>query len=101
YRIYFSATTTAHGRELYSFDGSSTTRLSDINSGAGNSLAAVTPGSIAIGSLNGIIYFRADNGSGAQLYRYVPGINTVSMAHDIYPGGDCKASSFCIYNQKV
>ncbi|MEO7222055.1 MAG: hypothetical protein ABIY37_06235, partial [Devosia sp.] len=68
-RFLFSAVGDSFGRELWITDGASTTRVTDINSGAGHSLPSL------LGQVGNSVYFSAINGSTTDLYR----LDTSSM----------------------
>lgn len=83
--LYFMATDSTHGAELWSMDANSTfpTRLTDIMPGTKNSLMY---GLNTIGVLNSIIYYTANDSShGAELWFYYPGGGT-GMIKDIRDG---------------
>jgi ELWxxDGT repeat protein len=63
-RILFSAVGDSFGNELWITDGGTTTRITDVNSGAGHSLPSV------LGQHGNFVYFSADDGNGRDLYRF-------------------------------
>lgn len=71
--IYFAASTTAAGMELWQYDPSQSTSIgtnpkmvANLNSGAANS----APQWLTV--LNGVLYFQATDGTGAELWQYNP-----------------------------
>jgi ELWxxDGT repeat protein len=67
-KLFFTAHAT-YGRELYSFDGTSVLRLTDINTG-GSSITSTGRQIPLIGMLNNMLYFGATDGlSGNGLYK--------------------------------
>lgn len=83
--LYFIATDSTHGTELWSMDASSTfpKRLTDIMPGTKNSLYY---GLKTVAVLNNIVYYTANDSShGAELWFYYPGGGT-GMVKDIRDG---------------
>jgi ELWxxDGT repeat protein len=65
--LYLRATDGTDGWELYKYNGSTLSPVADINSGAGNGLAA----SVTFGVYNNTLYFgAASDGTNYKLYKY-------------------------------
>jgi ELWxxDGT repeat protein len=62
--LYFQAYTPSTGNELYQYDGTSVTRVADLNPGP----AASKPHALTV--YDGALYFKADVGNGFELWRY-------------------------------
>jgi len=62
--LYFRAYTPSTGDELYQYDGSSVTRVEDLNPGPD----ASKPRALTV--YDGALYFKADVGNGFELWRY-------------------------------
>lgn len=85
--IFFSANTQTYGRELWRTDGTEagTFMVADINSGIGGSIIGYFESTSHV--MNGIIYFRADNGvNGIELWRSDGTASGTFMVADIIPG---------------
>jgi ELWxxDGT repeat protein len=85
--IFFSANTQTHGRELWRTDGTEagTYMVADINPGLGGSIIGYFESTSHV--MNGIIYFRADNGvNGIELWRSDGTTSGTYMVADIVPG---------------
>ena len=77
--LYFAANDGEHGRELWKYDGTTASLVTDVQPGSGWS----SPHLLIV--YDGALYFRADVGSGSDLWRYDG--NTASFAADL--------SNFC------
>jgi ELWxxDGT repeat protein len=66
--IYFAADDGVHGSELMKFDGSTVTRLSDINTDGGSYLGSSKVQDLI--AYNNELYFRAYDGNAAYLWKY-------------------------------
>ncbi|MBS1771365.1 MAG: T9SS type A sorting domain-containing protein [Bacteroidetes bacterium] len=81
--LYFRASTTGYGYELWQYNPTSTlaARITDINPGQDSSLNG------DVLAFNGKIYFTADSGqNNNELYVYDPVSANINMVADIYPG---------------
>src|SRR5690606_23423439 len=97
--LYFAATTNSHGKELYSYNGTSVVRLTDVSSGTGNGVKAEPKNLFAY---NDFIYFSCSvNGSDYQLYRYNPANNTAQLAFKINNSGSASIEGFTNYAGKL
>lgn len=103
-RIYFSADDGISGRELYTFNGTSTVRVADINTGVGSS----SPEGLTV--FNGLLYFSADDGvRGEELWVYNSTTNQATLAADVNtspgPAGTANAGStpldITVFNNKL
>jgi ELWxxDGT repeat protein len=95
-KLYFSASTSTYGRELYSYDGSSVLRVTDVASGAGNGVYPSTANVIM--GLNNVVYFSGSStGTGYQLYKFDPSTGNATLVYNINPGGDAAPSNFVVY----
>ncbi len=88
-KLYFAAGDATYGKELYSFDGTTTTRLTDLTPGKGSGvyhqklLAAATLYPI-LGHLKGDIYFPgATDSLNYHLYRYNSGAGTITLVKSL------------------
>jgi len=80
-KLYFVATDTSHGMELWSYDGTTATRLTDIVAGKGDGVDAI--GGRNIEGYNGSIYFPGIVGVNHKaLYRYDTLSHASSLAYD-------------------
>lgn len=87
--LYFRATTSAEGYELYKYDGIQATLITDLNPGTQSS----TPFGFEV--FNNKLYFSADGGtSGTELYVYDG--SSISLVNDLYPGSFDSAPSFLV-----
>ena len=85
--LFFGADDGTTGRELWRFDGTDATRITDINPGAGDA------GIGAIGQFEDAVYFAADDGvNGSELWRYDGA--TTTMIADINPAGGAGPRDF-------
>lgn len=85
-KLFFNATTAAHGGELWSFDGTTAQRVTDISAGAESSNA----GQNAIYEYNGKLFFMArDAINNYELWSY-DGTN-VTLEADIAAGSDASS----------
>ncbi len=84
--LYFTADDGETGRELWKYDGSSTSIVKDIlDSGSSNPLNLV--------GAAGVLYFTADNGvNGRELWRSIDGTNA-ELVYDINEGSDSSTPS--------
>ena len=90
-KLYFEAGD-AGERELYEYNGTSSTQISNINSSANINL-------FNMASAGGYLFFNADDGtSGSELYVY-DGENFTPF--DIREGGASSPSRFTVYNDKL
>ena len=79
--LYFSANDGVNGFELWRTNGTSTTRVKDINLGAGSSYPT------AFTAFGSYLYFGADNGTdGFELWRTDGTEVGTTLVKDIYPG---------------
>jgi ELWxxDGT repeat protein len=95
--LYFSATSTDGGTELWKYDGTTATRVADINVGVGNS----SPAFLTV--FNGVLYFSANgnDNTGVELWKY-DGTNPPSRAADINPGpGDSLPTFMTVFNNAL
>jgi ELWxxDGT repeat protein len=88
--LYFRATDGASGYELYKYDGSTLSRVADLNPGSGDGLAST----VTFGVYSGALYFGATDGTsvGNQLYKYDG--TSVTLVRTINPTGDANPGQF-------
>ncbi len=81
-RVYFSAVSDEHGRELWLFDGQQLQLTADIYPGPASS----TPAELAV--FDGVLYFSADDGThGAELWTVPTGDEAApQLLRDVVPG---------------
>ena len=95
-KLYFSGNDGSSGDELYSYDGSSFTRVSDINSGSSSS----SPKHFT--AYNDKLYFFASAAYGSELYVYDG--SSVSLVQDLASGttgGVNPMAGMAVYNNKL
>jgi ELWxxDGT repeat protein len=81
-KLYYSASTAATGRELFSFDGTNVELVADLNPGSGDGL--YSSGGV-IGVFNNKLFLKGDDGTtGFELYAY-DGTN-IELIADVVPG---------------
>jgi ELWxxDGT repeat protein len=94
--LYLRATDGTDGWELYKYNGSTLSPVADINSGAGDGLAA----SVTFGVYNNTLYFGATDGvHGNQLYKYDG--TSVTQAATINSSGDANPGQFAVLNNRL
>lgn len=100
-KLYFSATTFLHGRELYVYDGTGLPqRLTDISADGLSSLSPVRGNAFAL--YKGKIYFNGKDTSGqGHLWNYDPTNDNVTLAHKVNPNGDASPREFVVYNDRL
>lgn len=100
-KMYFSATTFTHGRELYEFDGTNPpARVSDISPDALSSLSPADRSAFAW--FDDKVFFAAKGISGENhLYTYDPATNTVNLDQKINANGDSGPRELVIYNNRL
>jgi len=87
--LYFSANDGVNGFELWRTNGTSTTRVKDINLGAGSSYPT------AFTAFGSYLYFGADNGTdGFELWRTDGTEVGTTLVKDIYPGADSSSLGY-------
>ncbi len=93
--LYFMATTAANGSELYSYNGSSATRLTDLNPGAGSGVTTfrVYQNKVYLGGYTG-------TGNG-QLHVFDPANGTTALAYTLNPSGNASPVLVSVYNSKL
>lgn len=96
-KLYFSGKTLLYGRELYSYDGTNATRLTDLSIGPKSSVAGKTI------AYNNKLYFSGSTTDGAttELYEYDPVTNKATVVPTATPAGDREISAFIVYNNKL
>ncbi len=100
--LYFSASDTNYGRELYKIGSTDTQpqRLTDINTGNGNSLSV---GFDNIFAFNGSVFFSAsDTFFNSELWKYTPGQGASKVAEiDTANNSGSNPSKFIEFNGKL
>lgn len=105
--MYFCATEPGTGNELYSYDGDTAIRLTDIALGPLNGIPdQSTELGVYIRNMpalyKGLIYFcGSSDGPSYQLYRYDPSTAKASLVHTINPGGDAKVGNLYVYRNEL
>lgn len=96
-KLYFTGDNGFSGSELFTYNGSSTPSLIDIELGADGS----SPDNFAV--LNNVLYFRASSGAtGYELWKYDPNTTLATRLTDIMPGSDSSVTGNIIaFNNKV
>ncbi len=101
-RLYFVATHSTYGRELFSVTDTLVQRHTDVRTGTGSSINFASVGQKIIGVLNNMIYFGATDGiTGYQLYKFDPKKETTSLVYNINPLGSSSPASFTLFNKKL
>lgn len=89
------ATTAANGYELYSYDATGVTRLTDVLPGSGNGVATFLP-------YNNKIYMSGSSAAGNyQLYTFDPANGTTALAYVLNPAGSSGAVMWKVYQDKL
>lgn len=100
--LFFTATSPDYGRELYKYDGASLQRLTDLNPGVGDGLAAHSDGLHVIGAVGDELYMAGNDGStGFQLYKYNYTTNQHAHVATINSGGSSTPAGFIRYANKL
>ncbi len=96
-KLYFTATTYPDGLELYSFDGTTVIRVTDVGSGFVNGV----PG--APFAYKDAIYFAGDTAgnNNTQLYKYDTASGITSLVYEINPGGRANPKLGTVYNSRL
>lgn len=94
-KLYFSASDASFDNELWQYNGSTASRVADINTGGSSS-----PSNLIV--FNSKLYFIADNGTnGGELFVY-DGVNTPTLVTDLNPGiNNSFISSLAVFNNKL
>ncbi len=100
--LYFTASSPDYGRELYKYDGSGLQRLTDLNAGPGDGLAAHSDGLPVIGVVGDELYIAGNDGTaGFQLFRYNYINNQSAHVATINSGGNSTPAGFIRYANKL
>lgn len=97
-KVYFTADNGSSGTELFAYDGVNLpTVVRDIETGIKGS----APDNYTV--FNNSIYLRArTDANGYELYRFLPGANTLDMLTDINIGADSSVTgNLIVYNSKI
>ena len=87
-KIYYSASTSATGRELFSFDGTNVELVADLNPGSADGL--YSSGGV-IGVFNNKLFLKGDDGTtGFELYAYDG--TSIDLIADVTPGASYSSS---------
>ena len=105
-KIYFTAYEPATGAELYSYDGDTAIRLTDIAPGMLNGLALPSLNNRPLRDKPALykdaIYFPGStDGVSSQLYAYNLSTGRTSLMHTINPGGDGIVSNLYVYRDSL
>lgn len=102
-KLYFIAERPDVGRELFSFDGTQVSLAADLNpSGSAfpqpvNELAEINIALNAFAELNGMLYFRADDGvHGGELFSFDG--TSARLVADINPNGGSSIQNLTVFN---
>jgi ELWxxDGT repeat protein len=100
-KLYFYAWDNAHGYELWSYDGTNTTRLTDIAPGTGS--GTLTAQHMMAGYKNDIYFNGSVDAYKYQLYRYNTSTGTASVVHvfNATSSGTAMPTNFIKYNGKL
>jgi ELWxxDGT repeat protein len=105
--MYFVATDTTHGTELWSYDGSAMKRLTDLAPGKLNGLFTAfsyldNDESVEISSYKGEIYFPGStDGTKYQLYKLNPSTGKTSLVSTINSAGDGRVKSLFTFKSNL
>lgn len=100
--LYFTASSPDYGRELYKYDGSNLQRLTDLNPGTGDGLAAHADGLPVIGAVGDELYISGNDGNtGFQLYKYNYKTNVHAHVATINPAANSMPAGFTRYANKL
>lgn len=100
--LYFTAVSPDYGRELYKYDGSILQRLTDLNPGPGDGLAAHSDGLPVIGVVGDELYIAGNDGTaGFQLFRYNYVSSQSAHVATINSGGNSTPAGFIRYANKL
>lgn len=95
-KLYFAAKTNAFGVELYSFDGTMATRVTDVGAGSSYGMWG------APCAYNGFIYFAGYAEAGeTQLFRYNPVNNTAALVYQVNVSGSASIDNFIRYGPNL
>jgi ELWxxDGT repeat protein len=107
-KLYFCASEPGTGNELYSYDGDTAIRLTDIAAGALNGIPVENQAAGAHyfrnmpAVYNGRIYFcGSSDGASYQLYRFDPATGVASLVHTVNPAGDAKVGNLYVYRNAL
>jgi ELWxxDGT repeat protein len=96
-KLYFAAVDSAHGCELYSYDGTTVARLTDIQSGPANG-ASSPLGLGSIAGYKGAIYFGGQTSANHHaLFKYDTATKAATLAYDPAPANTMGNYPACIY----
>lgn len=100
--LFFTASSPSYGRELYKYDGTGLQRLTDLNAGTVDGLAAHADGLPVIAAVGDELYIAGNDGStGFQLYKYNYTTNQHAHVATINPGGNSTPAGFIRYVNKL
>jgi ELWxxDGT repeat protein len=99
-KLYFTAREDNYGNELFSYDGTTVTRLTDIAPGGLSGVSYNPWGNMAY--YKGAIYFGgAYDAMSYQLYKYDIATATPSLVKTIYAGQNANPAEFYVFNGKL
>ncbi len=100
--LYFTASSPDYGRELYKYNGAGLQRLTDLDAGPGDGLAAHSDGLPVIGVVGDELYIAGNDGTaGFQLFRYNYINNQSAHVATIHPAGNSTPAGFIRYANKL
>ncbi len=99
--LFFTATGPDYGRELYSYNGHSVQRLTDLNPGWNPGLHRDEKGLPTIGIIGDVIYFAGSVTGTFQLYKYELLTGNTSLVATINNSGHSMPAGFIYYANKV
>lgn len=107
-KIYFGATEPGTGSELYSYDGDTAIRLTDIAPGPLDGIPQenAVKGAFYLRNIpalyKGLIYFCGSaDGTNNQLYAYNPSDGKTKLVQTINPAGDAKVGNLYVYRNAL
>lgn len=99
-KLYFIASDPAYGKELYEYDGTTVTRLTDVNPGPGQGVYVSDHSYPTF--FNGSIYFAANDSSNLiNLGKYELNTNTLSILYCSGAGMNGNVRYFKVYDNKL
>jgi ELWxxDGT repeat protein len=100
-KIYGVGSSSSFGYEIYSYDGISVKRITDVTAGKGNGFGAMGAGG-PLAFYKGSIYFAgAADGNNYQLYAFEPQSGSTRLVYTVNPAGNGRVGSLYVYKSKL